>query len=133
MGLLACAASALGSGIAIHYANASQDRQQAAYRVDQENRQTQARRALEQKFSQALSISNRQNAYSINKSVCGFRGLVGPTLRSYEAAAKDESLSESARARNDKRILTTREFLDSQVTVPPDFDCKNLPKKQPTP
>lgn len=131
--LLACAASALGSGIAIHYSNESQDRQQAAYRADQERRQDQARRALEQKFNQALRISNAQSGYSINKSVCGFRSLVEPTLKSYKAAAADETLSESARARNAKRIRDAERFLDSQVTVPASFDCANLPKKPPAP
>lgn len=117
--LLACAASALGSGIAIHYSNASQDRQQDAYRRDQDRRQAQARRALEAKFNQALRISSRQNSYSINTSVCGFRGFLSGTV-------------------SDKRIPAARraeiaKFLASQVTSPPDFKCATLPKQPPTP
>lgn len=112
--------SGLALWIAIDHSNANQDRQQAQFR-----------QSLEDKFNQALSISSRQTAYSINKSACGFRGFVVPTLKSYEAAAKDPTLSESARKRNDLRIRRAHEFLDSQVTVPPDFDCKTLPKKPP--
>lgn len=101
------------------------------FAIDHSN--SQYRQQLETKFNEALRISSRQFSYSINKSVCGFRGFVEPTLKSYRAAAKDPTLSPSARKRNDLRIHTTQQFLDSQVTVPPDFDCRKLPQKAPTP
>lgn len=101
------------------------------FAIDHSN--SQYRQQLETKFNEALRISSTQFSYSINKSVCGFRGFVGPTLKSYRAAAKDKTLTPSARKRNDTRIRTTQAFLDSQVTVPPGFDCRKLPKKAPTP
>lgn len=102
------------------------------YTTDRANHQFQHSQLLaQQQFQQAIRISSAQSAYSINKSVCGFRGFVKPTLKSYEAAAKDPTLSASARARNDKRIASTRAFLTNQVTVPPDFDCATLPPRPP--
>lgn len=105
------------NGLVIHWTNASQDRQQAAYRRDQDRRQAQFRHQLEAKFQLALRISTQQANYSINKGVCGWRKVFGPTV-------------------NDKRIPAPRRrqigaFLDNQITVPPDFKCRDLPKKPP--
>lgn len=103
-----------------------------SYLSDRSNRQFRHTILLGQvQYQQATSISNRQSSYSINKIVCGFRGFIVPTLKSYEAAAKDPTLSQSARARNDKRIRTTRAYLSTLVTVPADFDCAKLPKNPP--
>jgi hypothetical protein len=104
------------------------------YYVQRTSDRLEANRAYsDAQFSDALRISSSQFAYSINKSVCGFRGFVEPTLKSYKAAADDKTLTASARARNDLRIRTTQAFLDSQVTVPRDFDCRNLSPRPPKP
>jgi hypothetical protein len=87
----------------------------------------------DRKFRQALAVTTKQFAYSTNKQVCAFRKLTVPALKSYKDAAKDETLSASARARNDLRIHTTEEFLRSLVTVPSDFKCSSLPRNPPTP
>lgn len=127
--VIACSVSSLGTWAAIDHSNANRDRQQA-----QSNAQfRQATILSNRKFQQAIRISSRESSYSLNKIVCGFRGFIGPTLKSYEAAAKDPTLSNSARLRNDKRIRTTRAYLDTLVAVPADFDCKTLPKKPPSP
>jgi hypothetical protein len=115
--------------VALDQTNKAQD--SAQNRANQQFRQ--ALIVTDRKFRQALAVTTRQFSYSINKSVCGFRGFVNPTLKSYEAAAKDPTLSSSARARNDKRIQTTKAFLDTQVTVPANFDCTTLPKRPPKP
>lgn len=101
----------------VTWTNNSQDRQQAAYRRDQDKRQAAYRRALEAKFQQALRISSRQNSYSINTSVCGFRALLAGTVTDTRVPAKRRS--EIAR------------FLTTQVTSPPDFKCSTLPKRKP--
>lgn len=103
----------------VDHGNANQDRQQAQFRREQDQQQAEYRRQLEAKFNQALRISSRQNSYSINKSVCGWRGFLGPTL-------DDPRIPE-------KRRQEIKRFLDSQVTVPSGFDCRKLPKKAPTP
>lgn len=104
-------------GIVVKWTNDSQDAQQAAYRRDQDHRQAQYRRQLEAKFQQALSISSSQNSFSINTSVCGFRGFLAGTV-------------------DDTRIPVARrkeiaKFLSTQVTSPPGFKCETLPKKPP--
>lgn len=116
-----------GLWLAVDHANANQAR--ALSHANQQFHQSQI--LANRKFQQAIRIATVQASYSINKSVCGFRGFVQPTLKSYEAAAKDPTLTASARARNDKRIQTTKRFLESQVTVPADFDCADLPKNPP--
>lgn len=120
---------AIALWLAIDHANANRDATQR-----RSNQQfTKALIVTDRKFRQALRITTLQVSYSINKSVCGFRGFVQPTLKSYEAAAKDPTLTPSARKRNDKRIKSTKAFLETQVTVPADFDCATLPKNPPTP
>lgn len=124
---VACLASGVTAWIVVGYVNTKDHR-------NQEHSNQQFRHALLQsneKFRQALRISTAQSAYAQNKAACGWRAFTAPVLKSYEDAAKDPTLSESARARNDKRIKTTREFLSTQITVPPDFDCSKLPKRPP--
>lgn len=107
----------------VKWTNDSQDRQQAQYRQQ-----------LETKFQQALAISSAQYAFSINKSVCGFRGFVQPTIdRALKRRDDYPNLTPAARALNENAIKTGRRFLGSQVTVPADFKCKALAKKPPKP
>ena len=86
----------------------------------------------DRKFQQALRIATTQTAYSINKSVCGFRGLIRPALsnaialrRKYDALAKIEE------DRNEATIKRLNAFLETQVTVPSSFACASLPKNPP--
>lgn len=119
--------SSIGTWAAIDHANANDQR-------NRERTNQQFRHSIllgQRKFQQAIRISTAQAAYSVNKSVCGFRQFTAPVLKSYEQAAKDPTLGDSARARNEQRIQTTLAFLDSQITVPPDFKCSSLPKKPP--
>lgn len=74
----------------------------------------------------AVDRAQQESADAINHSVCGFRKLAEPTLLSYQNAAKDPSLSASARARNAARIEATETFLATQVTVPRGFNCAHL-------
>ena len=124
---VASLAAGISAWIAVDHANANDRRQQ-------ELSNQQFRHAMissNTKFQQALRISNAQSAYAQNKAACGWRAFTAPVLKSYQDAAKDPTLSDSARARNDKRIKTTQEFLESQITVPPSFDCTKLPKRPP--
>lgn len=113
--------------IAVDHANRVQDR--AQHRANQQF--AKAVILTDRKFREALHVQATQTAYAVNKSACGWRAFAGPALKSYEAAANDPTLSPSARARNDKRIKTTREFLANQVTIPSTFDCSRLPKAPP--
>ena len=83
------------------------------------------------KFRQALAISTRQFAYAHNAQVCAFRAATLPELKSYKDAAKDETLSASARERNAKRIRDSEEFLSRLVTIPTGFNCADLPRRPP--
>lgn len=114
--------------IAIDHANAGRDRLQ-----DHANQQfRQALILTDRKFQQALRIQAALFAYSTNKSVCGFRGLVKPQLRrAVERRSQYPTLTKAARALNENAITTTHAFLDSQVTIPSGFDCKTLPKRPP--
>ena len=63
--------------VAVDHANANQDRIQR--RANQQFAKTLI--LTDRKFQQALRIASAQSAYSINRSVCGFRKLVDPRLR----------------------------------------------------
>lgn len=117
-------------GATFYYVQRSSDRLESA-RKHSDQQFSKALIVTDRKFRQALRITNAQSAYSINKSVCGFRKLVIPTLATYKQAAEDPSLSASAKARNAGRIKSTQDFLDTQVTVPSDFDCTKLPRRAP--
>jgi hypothetical protein len=83
------------------------------------------------KFQQTLILTTKQANYANNRRACGWRKFVGPIVASYVSAANDKTQSKSSRDRNAERVKTTEAFLDSQVTIPPDFDCSSLPKKPP--
>lgn len=107
----------------VDHGNANQDRQQAQFRQQ-----------LETKFNQALSISSAQSAFSINKGVCGFRDLAQPQIdRAIKRRKVYPNLTAAERALNENAIKTGQQFLASQVTVPPAFDCRKLPKSGATP
>lgn len=111
--VIAVVVSTLGTWAAVDHSNANQQRSQA--RANQQFRRAQI--LANQKFQQAIRISIQQSAYSTNKSVCGWRGFLKPTL-------------------TDPRIPKTRRdeiatFLASQVTVPATFKCGSLPKNPP--
>lgn len=113
---------------AIDHSNANQQRA-----LNHSNSQFRAAQILAtRRFQEAVLLSTKQTNYANNRRVCGWRTFINPILKSYKDAAKDPTLSASARARNDKRIKTTQQFLDNQITIPPVFDCKTLPKKPPT-
>lgn len=96
-------------------------------------------------FKVKTEVSAKLARYAINSNACRARALINKTIRdqqkllaTYIQAAKDESLSQSAKARNAVRISDTqtsidglRKFRDLYVTVPPGFDCKTLPAKPP--
>lgn len=83
--------------------------------------------------------------YNTNRSTCALRALVDPQIKEnlaqlagYKEAAKDKSISASARRRNEGRIATTaltiknlRDFRSVYATVPPDYDCSKLPENPP--
>lgn len=126
--------SLAASWIIVHHFNESQNSQQAAYRADQDRRQEQARKALEAKFQQTVKISGAQNAYSINKGVCGWRAFGQPQLARAIKRRKDyPNETAQARALNENAIKTLTGFLNNQVTTPPDFECSTLPTRPPKP
>ena len=72
------------------------------------------------------------DVYNQNRTTCALRALAEPQLKSYKKAAKDKTLSASARSRNRIRVEQTEKFLAAYATIPPDFDCTTLPKHAPT-
>src|SRR5258706_6761798 len=74
--VLATSVSSCGTWAAVDHANANQRRSQE--RANQQFRKAQI--LANHKFQQAIRIANSQASYSINKSVCGFRSLIAPTL-----------------------------------------------------
>lgn len=83
--------------------------------------------------------------YNSNKAACGIRKLVDldgqrKLLATYQDAAKDPSVTPSARKRNAARIIAQKKSIKNAknvielfATIPPDFNCKNLPKHPPRP
>lgn len=108
----------------VDHGNANQDRQQAQLRREQDQQQAQYRRQLEAKFQQALRISSRQSAYSINKSVCVLRKIAKAQIARLE-------LTKSKGYKSAEGFW--QQILEGQVPVPPSFDCRNLPEKVPLP
>lgn len=99
--------------LAIDHANANAIRSQRHSNALTQKKFEQAIQAIDRRFSLALRVST----YSINKSVCGWREFLVPTL-------------------TDKRIPEARRnqiaaFLETQVTVPEGFHCKTLAKRPP--
>lgn len=113
--------------LAFDHANANQDRATRHSNALTEQKFNQALSVTEEKFRQAMRIST----YSINRSVCGFRGLGEGALKAARSGAKDPRLSPAIRERNRQNAVRTEAFLESQVTVPAEFDCKSLPKNPP--
>lgn len=73
-----------------------------------------------------VQVSSQGIREAINASVCGFRALAEPQLATFKQAAKDKTLSDSARKRNDARIKSTEAFLRTQVTVPRNYRCPTV-------
>ena len=99
--------------IALEHTNAAQDRQNA-------HSDAQFAKALivtDRKFRQALKIQTALFSYSTNRSVCGWRALLKPTL-------SDDRLPAARRSQIEA-------FLSTQVTVPSTFNCSTLPKNPP--
>jgi hypothetical protein len=91
--------------------------------------------AASQAKEKAVVVANQAHTidvYNTNRTTCALRALAEPQLASYRKAAKDKTLSASARKRNQARIKSTEDFLAAYATIPPDFDCSTLPKKAPT-
>lgn len=103
---------------AIDHTNAAQDRQQA--RANQQFRKAQIE--ANRKFQQAIRISAKQQAYSINKSVCVLRVIAQQQIQRLETTKATGYKQAEAFWKN---------ILDNQVPVPSTFNCKTLAKTPP--
>lgn len=83
--------------------------------------------------------------YNSNRAACIAEGIVAPLiakaredLKTYRDAIKDPKIDEDARLRNlgriksgEKSIIDLKRFRSLYATIPPDLDCKDLPKNPP--
>lgn len=88
---------------------------------------------------------NQEFAYAVNANTCPARALIDKSisdtkkaLAGYISAARDPSLSVSARERNAERIKQANRsivglhaFRKLYQTVPPHYNCARLPRKPP--
>lgn len=93
------------------------------------NRESDAAARARDRQIAVLALAQRD--YSINRSVCGFRALANGQLVRARQAVKDPRTEAGARQRSRAAIKQLRQFLDTQVTSPPSFDCRTLPSKPP--
>lgn len=104
--------------LAIDHANANQAR--ALSRSNQQFRKAQIE--ANRKFQQAIRISAKQSAYSINKSVCVLRTIAKAQIGRLE-------ITKTKGYKQAEGFWLT--ILDNQVPVPSTFNCKSLPKHPP--
>lgn len=115
-----------GSYFAVDYARAEVDKAQtAAIARDraQQLRDTAAERARAAREAARDRRTRAQVVRSQNRLICLLKRFVEPQLKSYRNAAKDPTLTPSARRRNDKRISDTKAVLLELVTVPSTYKC----------
>lgn len=119
---LICLAFSLivGAG-AFFYVQTTRDSIEAARRHD-DARALRDRLLAERKFQQAVRISTRQTAYSVNKSVCLLR------LISEQQISRLETTKPAGYKAAEKFWVQIR---DNQIPIPPTFDCRKLPSKPP--
>lgn len=92
-----------------------------------------------------FKISTARFQYATNRSVCGFRKLIADGVKQERAviarsnaALSDPTINAGSKQRNAKAKLAAeqgikraKQFSKSQVTVPFDYDCHQLPESPP--
>lgn len=90
-----------------------------------------ARKAATARSQVVRNLSDARFAYSINRSVCGFRDIADDTIKRSESALHDPAAKAGTKDRNRQAIADAIRFKATQVTSPADFNCASLPKKPP--
>lgn len=108
-------------GAAFYYVQRTSDRLEANRHHD-DARALRDRQLADRKFQQAVRISTRQTAYSVNKSVCLLRLISQQQIKRLETTKPAGYKAAEA---------FWAQIRDNQIPVPPSLDCSKLPSKPP--